>query len=139
MQVKLNDNTELDCIIAFGRTEYIQGANRSVLELHFSPEDVTFESLEDVFSPSNSESIVLTDDENNSYLHENYVIRDGIALKNYEVSPPRDGVDGVYEKRYIVTLAQLTYAEAQIKELQDADLDNKEAIASLYEAILGGM
>lgn len=127
--VKFANDQEITCIGYKKYEERIQGADRKVLELWIDAEGTTFEDVDGLFTPDNTyriENSVDTDE----LVYENYVIRAGIARV-----PKEDG-EG---ERYEVKLAQLTYAEVQLQQLQEADLDNKEAIATLYEMMLGGM
>lgn len=139
MQIRLADGTILECISIFGKKGHYQGANREFLEFHISPETCSFEQLDQLTGDSGStHRIYIIDDNGDEFLHEHFVIRKELALKQVEVSPETADAPAQYETRIIVELAQLTYAEVQLQQLQEADLDNKEAIATLYEMFLGG-
>lgn len=140
MQVRLNDGTVLNAIVVYGRKEHFQGATRDVLEFHFSPDHTTFEELEELFGDESKTSKIMIVDENEENLHEHYVIRKSLSLKQVEVAPETPEAPAQYENRYVVEMAQMSYSERQQQYLQEADLDNKEAIATLYEMLLiGGM
>lgn len=138
MQVRLNNDTVLNAIVAYGRREHFQGANRDTLEFHFSPDEVTFSELETLFSDESKTSKIIIVDENEENLHEHYVIRKSLSLKQVEIAPETAETPTQYENRYVVEMAQMTYSERQQQELQEADLNNKEAIVTLYE-MLGGL
>lgn len=139
MQVRLNDGTVLNAIVVYGRREHFQGTNRDTLEFHFSPDEVTFSELETLFGDEGKTSkVYIIDNDNEENLHEHYTIRTGLALKQIEIAPETADSPAQYESRIVVELAQLTYSERMQLELQEADLDNKEAIATLYEMFLGG-
>lgn len=138
MQVRLNDGTVLNAIVVYGRREHFQGTNRDTLEFHFSPDEVTFSELETLFGDESKTSKIIIVDENEENLHEHYVIRKSLSLKQVEIAPGDAETPPQYESRFVVEMAQLTYSERQQQNLQEADLDNKEAIATLYEMFLGG-
>ena len=122
-------NDEITCIGYKKYTEHVQGVQRDVVELWIDAEGTTFEDIDGLFTPNNTYRIENSAD-TEELVYDNYVIRAGIARV-----PKEDG-EG---ERYEVKLAQLTYAEVQLQQLQEADLDNKEAIATLYEMMQGGM
>src|SRR5690625_2391814 len=119
----LADDTEITCIGYKKYSEHVQGAQRNVVELWIDAEGKTFDDVDALFVPANTSRMQNSADAGD-LVYEDYTIRAGIAR-----APKEDG-EG---ERYEVKLAQLTYAEVQLRELQNADLDNKEAIASLYE------
>ena len=140
MQIRLADGTILECISIFGKKGHYQGANREFLEFQISPETCSFEQLDQLTGDRRStQKITIIDDSGEEFLHEHYVIRKELAIKQIEIAPETADSPAQYESRIVVELAQLTYSERMQLELQEADLDNKEAIATLYEMMLGGM
>lgn len=126
--ITLVNGQEVTCIGYKKYEERIQGSDRNVLELWIDAEGTTFEEVDNLFVPENTSRIENSAD-TDELVYENYSIRAGIALVPKEIG------EG---ERYEVKLAQLTYAEVQLQELREADLDNKEAIVTLYE-MLGGL
>jgi len=129
--VKLANEQEITCIGYKKYQEYVQGIQRDIVELWVDADGTTFNDVDGLFTADNTARMENSAD-TGDMVYENYSIRAGIARV------PQDSGEG---ERYEIKLAQLTYAEVQLQELQSSDLDNKEAIASLYETLLlgGGM
>ena len=118
MNIKLNDGTILDCIVINGSQRYFQGANRSCLEFQFSDSAVTFAELESLFGDSTKTSKITIVSDGEEYLNENYVLRAEMKYIPYIVEPETGTTPEVTEQRFIVTMAQKTYAEKQLEDLQ---------------------
>jgi hypothetical protein len=119
MKIIFNDGTEKECIMVNGSTRYIQGANRDCLEFHFAQDAITFDELDSMFyNEENTKHIILSDGVN-QYVHDNYCIRVELRYSPFLVTPATDTTPDVFEQRFMITMAQKTYAEVQMESLQD--------------------
>lgn len=119
MNIKLNNNVELEAILVTGGPRYVQGANRDVLSFVF-PATTGLEALDAAFTADNCESISLVDDQGNENIHTGYTVRVELSKAAVEVTPATADADAVYEDRITVAMAQRTYAETQLAQLQAA-------------------
>lgn len=120
MIITLNNGVSLNPIMATGGSSYVQGANRDVLIFVF-PETESMAELDAVFSAENCVSIAVkeeTEEGTNEYIHTGYTIRAGLEKKPVEVTPATDTEPAVMENRIFVKMAQRTYTEAQMADLQ---------------------
>ena len=76
MQIYFNDNISWTLISAFGKSQIttslkdtIRDSNRDVLELHFDPNEVTYEDMIGYFKDTDTQTSVirLVDDEGKQY------------------------------------------------------------------------
>lgn len=148
MYIILANGTTLDHIGATGQSKYIQGANRDTITFEF---DSTYsvDELRSLFTEANCETIniVTTEDveqedgttqtvETNN-LHEGYVIRAEIGEKLKTITPATGTTEAVTETRVYVTMAQRTYAETKMAEMQaNSDLLT-ECILELSAKVYG--
>lgn len=119
MNIKLSDNTQLEPIVVTGAPRYVQGANRDALSFVF-PATAGLEELDGAFAPENCESITIVDDEGNENIYTGYAIRCELSKAAVEVAPATAESEAVYEDRVTVVMAQRTYAETQLAQLQAA-------------------
>lgn len=118
-QIKLSDNTELAVIEVVGGSRHIQGVNRDTLNFVF-PAEAGLEELDGVFIPQNCESVTIVDEVGNENIHTGYSIRAELSKAAVEVEPATAETEAVYEERITVVMAQRTYAETQLAQLQAA-------------------
>lgn len=119
MIVKLINKKELEAIQVNGSTRHFQSANRDSLEFQFSktiPE--TFEELDTIFSDSKNTSKITLSDEVSQYIHDNYTLKVQMALIPVVITPAADESPEITEERYSIVMAQKTYQELQMEELQ---------------------
>lgn len=83
MQIYFNDNISWNLISAFGKSQIttslkdtIKDSSRDVLELHFDPNEVTYEDMLNYFKDTDTQTSVirLIDDKGKEFYHHNYVI-----------------------------------------------------------------
>ena len=117
MQIKLNDTTTLDVVNVNGQSTYFQGANRDSLEFHFIRTKYTFDALDKLFTESNCKRITLIN-EREEFVHDNYVLRTKAEIRPVEITAATSETPAVMEDHIIITMAQKTYAEIQIENLQ---------------------
>lgn len=118
MKIILNDGTELEPIVVTGASRRVQGANRDVLSFVF-PASAGLEALDGAFTPENCESVTIIDEEG-EHIHVGYSIRAELSKTSVEVTPATAESEAVYEDRITVAMAQRTYAETQLAQLQAA-------------------
>jgi hypothetical protein len=118
MKIILNNGTELVPILINGYRKYIQGINRDCLEFYFAS-NVTFAQLDELFGDPINTSKIILQDSSESYLHENYTIRDALKYVPFVLSEATDTTPEVAEMRFSVVMAQKTYVETQIDSLRD--------------------
>lgn len=118
MKIILSNNMELNPIIVMGEKRYIFGTNRDTLSFVF-PASMALDEVDALFNEVNCEKIVVADD-NGEYRHNGYTVRAELKRTPVEVAPATEDSDAVYENRVIVSMAQRTYQENQINEMQRA-------------------
>jgi hypothetical protein len=101
-----------------GEKRTVQGANRDTLTFVF-PADVGIEALDAAFTGPACESITIEDGAE-SYVHHGYTVRAELTKKSVEVLPATASTAAVYEDRITVAMAQRTYAETQLADMQAA-------------------
>lgn len=118
MKIILANGAELNPILATGEKRTVQGANRDTLTFVF-PADAGIEALDAAFTGEACESITI-EDGTESYVHHGYTVRAELAKKSVEVLPATASTAAVYEDRITVAMAQRTYAETQLADMQAA-------------------
>lgn len=119
MKIKLSNGTELTPILVTGERRHIHGAGRDALSFIF-PAETSLDELDATFSAANCEKIVVCDEEGNEYLYNAYTVRAELKREPVEVAPATESEEAVYENRAIVVMAQRTYQETQMNEMQSA-------------------
>ena len=118
MKIILTNGTELNPIMVTGGPKYIQGQSRDTLSFIFpATEDIA--ELDAVFTAENCESIMITDENGEVYVHKAYTIRSELSKKSVEINPTTDEAEAIYEDRITVAMSQRTYAESQLASLTD--------------------
>lgn len=115
MHIKLVDGTELTPLSIYGGGRSVQGAERDTLYFVF-PVSEGLETLDSIFTEENCESITITEDSGESYIHKGYTVRAELSKKNMVVGMKED--EPIYEDRLTVAMAQRTPAENQLKDTQ---------------------
>lgn len=116
MKIKLANGTELSPIMATGGSRYVQGATRDTLTFVFA--NVSLDELDGIFTEENCENIIVVENEENEFLYHGYTIRTELVKKQVEVQPATTDTDAITENRIFVSMAQRTYAEEQMAEMQ---------------------
>ncbi len=102
-----------------GGNRIVYGVIRDSLSFVF-PESEDMTALDAVFTPENCAHITIVEDGGGVYIHNGYTIRQSLSKTLVEVAPATDEAEAVYENRVIVTMAQHTYTEKQVVEMQSA-------------------
>lgn len=119
MQIEFNDGTTLDVLAVNGNPTYFQGAQRDSLEIQIDKSKTTFDALDALTAGENTSKLTLIDGEH-QYEHDNYSLRTELALKPIVTAAATDTTPEQTEDRLCVTLAQKTYQELQVEELQSS-------------------
>ena len=119
MMIKLNNGTQLEPILVTGGPRHVQGATRDALSFVF-PTQVGLTELDGLFTPENCENIAIVGEDGSENLHAGYTIRAELSKAAVEVEPATAEREAVYEDRITVVMAQRTYAETQLAQLQAA-------------------
>lgn len=118
MQVKFNDGTLLDVLSVNGKSAYFQNVQRDALEIQIAKDKTTFDALDALTGSSSNTGKLTVIDGDKQYEYDNYSLRVSLALCPVVTATATSTTAAVTEDRLCVTLAQLTYAELQIAELQ---------------------
>ena len=119
MKITLTNGTELSALTVYGVKRDVQGANRDTLHFVF-PVEVGFEYLDSIFTEANCETITITEDSGEAYIHKAYTVRAELSKKNMIVGNSEEDGTPIYEDRLTVAMAQRTDAENQLKEMEKA-------------------
>lgn len=120
MQIKFNDGTTLDVLAVNGNPVYFQGANRDSLEIQIAKDKTTFDALDALTGDSAKTGKLTIIDGDSQYEHDNYSLRAELALKPIVTAAATDTTPEQTEDRLCVTMAQKTYQELQVEELQNS-------------------
>ena len=117
MLIKLSNGTEMTAILVTGEIRYVQGENRDTLNFIFpATEDMI--SLDEAFTVSNCENIIIISDDNSEAIYKGYTIRAGLKKESVEVSNGTESEAPVYEDRITISMSQRTYMESQLVATQ---------------------
>ena len=119
MKITLSNGAELAPLAVIGGNRIVYGVIRDALSFVFH-EDEEMSDLDAVFTADNCNHITIVEDEGAAYIHNGYTIRHSVSKTLVEVKPATDEAEAVYENRVIVTMAQQTYTESQVVEMQSA-------------------
>ena len=119
MKIVLANGTELSPLSVMGGNRVVYGVIRDALSFVF-PENEDMAALDAVFTADNCSHITIVEDEGAAYIHNGYTIRQDLSKTLVEVEPATEEAEAVYAYRVIVTMAQHTYTESQVVEMQSA-------------------
>ena len=118
MKIILANGVELNPYTAEGGGRFLQGTKRDCLTFSFSA-DEGIEKIDNAFSEAACENIAIIGDDGNEYIHKAYTIRVNLVKTPVEVASATVDNEAVFEDRILVTMAQRTYAENQMKAMKD--------------------
>jgi hypothetical protein len=78
------------------------------------------DELDKAFTESACESINIIGNDGSEAIHNGYTIRAELAKKQIETQKATENTDAIFENRIFVTMAQRTYSETKMAELQEA-------------------
>lgn len=116
MKVILNNGTELTPIIVTGEKRNVQGARRDCLTHVFA--EAGLDEIDGLFAEANCENITIIGDDGSEAIYNGYTIRTDLTKTMVETVPATATTEAQYESRVTVTMAQRTYAETQMANLQ---------------------
>ena len=119
MKIILANGTEVNPIMVTGAKKNVQGANRDALTFVFS-EEQGMDTLDAVFTETSCETITIVGNDGSEAIHTGYTIRATLEKKQVEVQEATSDTEAVFENRIFVTMAQRTYAETKMAEMQEA-------------------
>lgn len=118
MKITLTNGKELNPLSIYGGAREVQGTKRDTLYFVF-PVSEGLETLDSIFTDENCETITITEDSGDSYIHKYYTVRAELSKKNMVVGMTEEN-EPIYEDRLTVAMAQRTPAENQIKGMESA-------------------
>ena len=125
MKIILANGQELPLLMVTGGSRQIQGANRDCLSFVFD-NIISLDELDKIFTESNCEIIKITgDDDNTNAIYLDYTVRAELKKYNEVAAKETPNNKAVIVERVIISMAQLTYQEKQMK-LLEARLANLE-------------
>lgn len=136
MKIVMKDGTEIQAILVMGGKEYIQGASRDVLTFVFA--ETSLDVVDKAFTEDKCEELKLIGEDGEESIHSGYVIRTSLEKKKVEVEPETAEYDAEYEERIFVKMAQRTYAETKLIQIETQGLETALAVAELGTMIAGG-
>lgn len=119
MNIKLTDNTVLTPLVVTGETRLVQGERRDTLNFIF-PATEDMAELDAAFSAENCESITIVEDGGAENIHKAYTIRAELKKESVEVTPGNAETEAVFEDRITIAMAQRTYMETKLAEMEAA-------------------
>jgi hypothetical protein len=118
MKIIFANGLEKDMITVYGGHKTVQGANRDMLSFVFDGGS-DLNELDGVFTEEACESIKTIDDNGAEHFHKWYTVRVSIEKKEVVVQTETPESEAVVESRVIVSMAQRTYQENKMKELEE--------------------
>lgn len=115
MKVILTNGKEVTVFSVIGNPTYVQGASRDALT--FILQDTSLDEVDNDFISENCETINIIADDGSENIHKGYVIRTELTKKSVVITQATEADPEVAEMRVMVTMAQRTYAEAQMAAL----------------------
>lgn len=128
MVLEFNDTSRLEVLTIIGGPKLINGVLRDTLEIEVDPSTINFDELKRQFKEEKISKLYTyvddIDEEGNAVqvrteIGEDYTIFVSISDEERKiVQSPGKVLPDKYEEVYIVTIAQITYAEKLVKEIQ---------------------
>ena len=84
------------------------------------PVEQSMDELDALFTAQNCETIILGDGETEGGIHHGYTIRAELKREPVEVAPATESTEAVMENRTFVSMAQRTYMETKMMEMEAA-------------------
>jgi hypothetical protein len=120
--INFNGGTELPILSANATQIYVQGANRSGIEIQIAKNAIPIDALDKLSADSAKTGKLTIVDGDVTYVRDNYTIRAELALKPVVTAMATSTTPEQTEDRLCLTLAQLTYSEVQLVA-QQAQID----------------
>lgn len=131
MKVTLTDGKVFQILGVHGKTMNYQGVTRDSLIFLFDPDKVSLDSVLEAFTEKACSSIAITDDDGNTFFHEDYTIRIEAGTGYKEMIMTGGVASTDTDQTVYVRMAQTTLTERTIQQQQDT-------IDALVVAVLEG-
>ena len=119
MHITLANGSELSPLSIYGGGREVQGMKRDTLYFVF-PVEEGLETLDSIFTEENCETITITEDSGDSFIHKGYTVRAELSKKNMVVGTSEEDDTPIYADRLTVAMAQRTPYENQLKDMEKA-------------------
>ena len=150
----------VDFIECYAQSEYIQGAQRDVMDFRFDPAVVTLDEIDDLFTADEcskliiretiikqvpvttknedgSETTTLEDvEDTQDFIHENHSLRVAVSKQKFTLAT-ENGAEDVMQ--ISIKMAQYTPTELMSAANGEQISDLQLALCEVYELMLGGM
>ncbi len=137
-KIKFTDGTELTAAAANATQVYAQGANRAAIEIQIAKDATTFEELDRLTADTANTGKLTLVEGDVQYVRDNYSIRAELAMKPVVTAQATSTEPEQTEERFVVVLAQLTYAEVKQSVMDARMAEQAQAIAELSVLLAGG-
>ena len=117
MKIILKDNKELNPISFATSKRTVHGATRDCLSFVFDNK-LSLDELDAIFTKEACESITIVGDDNSEAVHSAYTIRAEIKKYSEVAEAETPNKEAVTVERVIVAMAQRTYQETKMAELE---------------------
>ena len=118
MHIKLANGADLSPLSVYGGGREVQGAKRDTLYFVF-PVEEGLDNLDSIFTEEGCETITITEDSGDSYIHKGYTVRAELSKKSMIVDMTEEN-EPVYADRLTVAMSQRTPYENQLKGMESA-------------------
>jgi hypothetical protein len=119
MKIIFANGSELHPILVTGARRQFQGASRDALTFNFSASE-DMNALDKAFSSTACETITIVGEDGTEAIYKAYTMLVELVKKPVEVVPASAESEAVWEDRILVTMAQRTYMETQIMNMEAA-------------------
>lgn len=150
----------IDFVECYAQTEYVQGANRDVMDFRFNPNNITLDEIDALFTADEctkltiretiikqvektvvnedgSETITLEDvEDTQDFIHENHPLRVSLSKQMFTLAT-ENGAEDVMQ--ISIKMAQYTPTELMSAANGEQISDLQLALCEVYELMLGGI
>lgn len=130
MKLIFNNLSELESLGVHSKSIVYQGVDREMYLFLFELDKYSLEELLNTFTEENCKSIVIIDDEENQFVHENFTLRIAAGIDHLEHLIGRFSSSDTTQVAF-VKMAQTTLSERTLQTQQDAI--NKIVLSMLEE------
>lgn len=127
MLIELRDGTTLKALSVVAQKKVLQGIDRRILNFIFD-NTYTITALDEAFNEYNT-SVIQVVDGDTKYIYKDYSLRDELVKMNVRVEDADGNV--TYQNQTSVKMAQLSYEEIHVAELEQSQKEQDELIAEL--------
>lgn len=127
MLIELRDGTTLKALSVVAQKKVLQGIDRRILNFIFD-NTYTITALDEAFNEYNT-SVIQVVDGDTKYIYRDYSLRDELVKMNVRVEDADGNV--TYQNQTSVKMAQLSYEEIHVAELEQSQKEQDELIAEL--------